>query len=74
MKITVEYCAVWNYLPKATSLVEKIKEELNLSAGLIKSGGGVFEIAVDGELIYSKRKTNLFPEEGEIIDKIRKRL
>ena len=74
MKITIEYCAAWNYLPRATSLVEKMKEDLNLSAELIKSDGGVYEITMNGELIYSKRKTGVFPEESEIIDKVRERM
>ena len=74
MKITVEYCAAWNYLPRATSLVDKIKEKLNLSAELIKSGGGVYEITMNGELIYSKRRTGIFPEESEVIHKIRERM
>ena len=74
MKITIEYCGAWNYLPRATSLVEKIKVDLNLSAEMIKSAGGVFEITMDGDLIHSKRNTGAFPEESDIINKIKKRL
>jgi selenoprotein W-related protein len=33
---------------------------------LIPSGGGVFEIAIDGELVFSKRQQNRFPEDDEI--------
>jgi len=33
---------------------------------LISSGGGVFEVTLDGELIYSKKALDRFPEEGEI--------
>jgi selT/selW/selH-like putative selenoprotein len=33
---------------------------------LRKSGGGVFEIAVDGRLAYSKKATGRFPTEQEI--------
>lgn len=54
--------------------MEKIKEELNLSAELIKSSGGVYEITMNGELIYSKRRTGIFPGESEIIDEIKSRL
>lgn len=38
---------------------------------LIKSSGGVYEITVNGDLIYSKRRTGAFPTEDEIIDKIK---
>jgi selenoprotein W-related protein len=33
---------------------------------LIGSGGGVFEIRLTGELIFSKKKLGRFPEEGEV--------
>lgn len=33
---------------------------------LIPSGGGVFEVMVNGELIYSKKQTERHAEEGEI--------
>ncbi len=35
---------------------------------LIPSGGGVFEILVDGKLIFSKKSLNRFPEKNEISD------
>lgn len=33
---------------------------------MVPSGGGVFEIARDGELIYSKKQLRRFPEPGEV--------
>jgi selenoprotein W-related protein len=33
---------------------------------LIRGSGGVFEVKVDGKLIYSKRATGRFPEDDEI--------
>jgi len=33
---------------------------------LIASSGGVYEVKVDGKLIFSKKSLNRFPEEGEI--------
>jgi selenoprotein W-related protein len=33
---------------------------------LIKSRGGVFEITVGGELIFSKKELGRFPQPGEI--------
>ena len=67
MNISIEYCAVWNYLPKASSLEAELKEKFSDSTvKLIPSGGGVFEISVDGELIFSKKSLNRFPEKSEI--------
>lgn len=38
---------------------------------LIPSSGGVFEVTVNGEKIYSKDETGLFPKSQEIIEKMR---
>jgi selenoprotein W-related protein len=37
-----------------------------LQPTLIKSRGGVFEVTLDGELLFSKKKAGRFPESGEI--------
>ena len=67
MKISIEYCAMWNYLPKASSLeVELINNFPQADISLISSGGGVFEISLNGNLIFSKKALNRFPEDGEI--------
>ena len=67
MKISIEYCAMWNYLPRASSLeVELTKDFPEADVSLISSGGGVFEISLDGDLIFSKKSLNRFPEDGEI--------
>jgi selenoprotein W-related protein len=34
---------------------------------LVASGGGVFEVDVDGERIHSKKKTGEFPKPGAIV-------
>jgi selenoprotein W-related protein len=34
---------------------------------MIPSAGGCFELSVGGRLLYSKRKTGKFPDEGEIL-------
>ncbi|MCA9733142.1 MAG: SelT/SelW/SelH family protein [Deferribacteres bacterium] len=35
---------------------------------LIASSGGVFEISLNGDLLYSKKQSHVFPEEEMIID------
>jgi len=41
---------------------------------LIPSGGGCFEVTVDGELVYSKLQTKRFPDEQQILDVVAGRL
>ena len=45
----------------ATELLEKYGTDIQLLT-LIPSGGGVYEVEKDGRLIYSKKKTGVFPE------------
>ena len=67
MNISIEYCAMWNYLPKASSLEVELKNNFpQADISLISGGGGVFEISLNGNLIFSKKALNRFPEDGEI--------
>ena len=73
MKLSIEYCSAWNYLPQASSLEAELKQNFpNMEISLISSGGGVFEIVLDGKLIFSKKTINRFPEKGEVLRIINK--
>ena len=37
---------------------------------MIKSTGGVFEVVIDGELVYSKKATGDFPDEMQLVRKM----
>ena len=67
MRFKITYCGMWNYKPRAASLADDLKKEFNAEAELVESGGGVFEIELDDKLIFSKKKLNRFPEDGEIV-------
>ena len=71
MKIKLEFCIVWNYTPRAVSTVEDILEKYGkdvTSLDLIPGTGGVFELYIDGVLIYSKLETGRHTNEGEILE------
>ncbi|MBN1958023.1 MAG: Rdx family protein [Desulfuromonadales bacterium] len=51
-------------------MADKIKKQLSIDAELIPSSGGVFEIVVDGQLIYSKKATGQFPSEWSILEQL----
>jgi len=68
LKLSIEYCSAWNYLPQASSLEAELKQNFpNMDISLISSGGGVFEIVLDGKLIFSKKALDRFPEKGEVV-------
>jgi len=55
----------------AENLLNQHKNNIN-KVILIPSSGGVFEVAVNGENIFSKKELERFPEENEVEDKIKK--
>jgi len=62
-------------LPKASSLEVELKNNFpQADISLISSGGGVFEISLNDDLIFSKKALNRFPEGGEIKKLIMDRL
>jgi len=52
-----------------TTLKQKIKDFV-----LIPSGGGAFELKVNGELIYSKLQTGRFPDEQWALEAVMSQL
>jgi len=47
-----------------------LKKHCNLEVELIKSSGGVFEVTVDGGLVFSKKKTGEFPDEMQLVEQL----
>jgi selT/selW/selH-like putative selenoprotein len=47
--------------------VAAIRKAFDIEAELIKSGGGAFEVRVNGDLIYSKLSVGEFPSDDEIV-------
>jgi selenoprotein W-related protein len=47
-----------------------MEKQLGIKPQLVKGTGGVFEVTVDGELVFSKKKTGRFPDPGEITGKL----
>ena len=67
MKISIEYCMEWNYEPRALSLRDELLGLFDVEqVELIESSGGVFEITVNGDLIFSKKELGRFPNLNEI--------
>jgi len=48
----------------------KLKQDIR-SLKLIPSGGGAFEVTVNGQKIYSKLQTGKFPEPDVIVKAVR---
>ncbi len=57
-------------MPKAASLATAIEKELKVKPELIPGAGGVFDVQVDGRLIFSKHDQGRFPEHDEVLSLI----
>lgn len=73
-KLVIEYCVVWNYYPRAASLAERIKKNINIDIELKKSDGGRFEIYLDDKIVFSKYREYRFPAEGEVEKILKERI
>jgi selenoprotein W-related protein len=55
-------------------LAAKIRDAAGIEPKLIPSGGGAFEIHVNGELIHSKLETGEWPDFDAIAQQVRKKI
>ncbi len=49
----------------------ELQEAFGATAILHKGGGGIYDIVVDGEMIYSKHETGRFPNDGEVVELVK---
>jgi len=52
-------------------LAAAIEAETGVAPKLIRGGGGIFDVIVDGECIFSKQSVGRFPEDEEILERLR---
>jgi selenoprotein W-related protein len=57
----------------ASKVLTQYKQRIE-SLELEPSGGGCFELTIDGDLVYSKLQTGEVPDEGVMVNEIGKRL
>jgi selenoprotein W-related protein len=50
-----------------------LEHEFGATVGLTEGKDGVFEVTVDGDLVFSKRALGRFPDDGEVVETIRGR-
>jgi selT/selW/selH-like putative selenoprotein len=51
-------------------LAAAIKAKHRVECQLIEGSGGVFDVRLDGKLIYSKQQTGRFPEDEEVLSQL----
>jgi selT/selW/selH-like putative selenoprotein len=53
-------------------LAAEIRQGLGIEPELVKGANGIFDIAADGTLVFSKHRDARFPATDEIIQALRK--
>ena len=75
--ISIEYCTSWGYLSRAVALAESLLDEYKNSlkmVNIIPSSGGVFEVKLGEELIFSRKELERFPEDNEVENILKSKL
>lgn len=47
-------------------MAAELKQRFGVESRLIKGGGGIFDVRVDGDLVFSKFRESRFPDPGEV--------
>jgi selenoprotein W-related protein len=54
-------------------LAAALKKNLGVDSTLTAGSGGIFDVIVDGKTIFSKKAVGRFPDEGEILEKLKQK-
>jgi selenoprotein W-related protein len=76
-RLEIEYCTKCRWLMRAgwtaqellTTFVDELKE-----VALVPGKGGIFEVRLDGETIWSRKDEKRFPEMAELKQRLRDRI
>ncbi len=74
VEVTIAYCVPCRYQFKAIQDADAILKEFGerlTGLRLIPGTRGVYDVAVDGSLIFSLDQTERFPETNELLERIR---
>ncbi len=73
-RVTIVYSRLGNYAPVAQRLAAAIREEFPgdpIETELVPAAGGVYEVSINGKLVFSKKATYRLPEPDEIFYHVR---
>lgn len=76
-RVEIRYCAQCRFILRATWLAQELLMTFDTDLGevaLVPGTGGVFEVRVDDELVWSKKTSGRFPESKELKQRVRDRV
>lgn len=75
--IEIEYCTQCRWLLRAAWMAQELLTTFESELGgvsLIPGSGGIFEVRLDGEVLFSRKAAGRFPESKELKQLIRDRI
>ena len=76
-RVEIEYCTQCRWLLRAAWMAQELLTTFEREVGevaLIPGRSGVFEVRVDGEVIFSRQQERRFPESKEVKQLVRDRI
>ena len=76
-RVEIKYCSQCRFVLRATWMAQELLMTFDTDLGevaLVPDSGGIFEVRVDGDLIWSKRERGRFPESKELKQLVRDRI
>jgi selenoprotein W-related protein len=76
-RVEITYCAQCRFVLRATWLTEELLMTFDTDlreVALIPGTGGIFEVRVDGDVIWSKKDQGRFPDSKELKQLVRDRV
>ena len=76
-RIEIEYCTQCRWLLRAAWMAQELLTTFETRVGeiaLVPGTGGIFEVRLDGETIFSRQEVGRFPESKELKQLVRDRV
>jgi selenoprotein W-related protein len=76
-RVEIVYCSQCRFILRASWLAQELLMTFDTELGelaLVPGTGGVFEVRVDGERVWSKKEQGRFPESKELKQLVRDRV
>ena len=75
--LRITYCTQCNWLLRSAWLAQEVLSTFSLEMGeviLVPATGGIFEIALDGEVIWERKRDGGFPDVKQLKQMVRDRI
>lgn len=73
MQVTITCCERCGSLHQAQRLADELREELDAEVEVLPGGKDVFQVRVDGELLFDRQANETTPEPYHVLETLHRR-